>query len=224
MLFKIEILYLIIIQYNIMSNLLIKFQNIQNKLKFTIPIDIYQNKKYNLYRRSILLLIANILEKNNKFKLKHINIQSNIIINIELSCFNETIAKADDLLIYQSWDNDKFYYLYNLFCNKVTKNLDFESEVQSEFLINKIINNEIDITQIAHMSSDELCPDKSKNIKETINMRNKQRLNYKTSTLYKCRNCGKKEVKIQEYQGRSLDEGSNLSLTCNFCNYNWVIG
>ena len=96
-----------------MSNLLIKFQNIQNDLKFTIPIDIYQNNKYNLYRRSILLLIASILEKNNKFKLKHKDIQSNIIINIELSCYNETINKADDLLIYQSWDNEKFYYLYN---------------------------------------------------------------------------------------------------------------
>ena len=40
-----------------MSNIFIKFQNIQNKLKFTIPIDIYQNKKYNKLRRSIILLI-----------------------------------------------------------------------------------------------------------------------------------------------------------------------
>jgi DNA-directed RNA polymerase subunit M/transcription elongation factor TFIIS len=207
-----------------MSNIFIKFQNIQNKLKFTIPIDIYQNKKYNKLRRSIILLIASILEKNEKFKLKHKEIQQNIIINIELSCYTETINKADELLIYQSWDNEKFNYLYQLFCNKITKNLDIESEVQSNYLINKVLNNDLDITKIAHMTSDELCPDKSKIIKENLNMRNNQQLNFKTSTLYKCRNCGKKEVKIQEYQGRSLDEGSNLSLTCNFCNYNWVIG
>ncbi len=207
-----------------MSNIFIKFQNIQNKLKFTIPIDLYNDKEYNKYRRSIILLIAKILEQHSKFKEKHNEIQSNIIINLELSCYNETLNKADDLLIYQSWDNEKFYYLYHLFCNKITKNLDIESEVGSDYLINKIINNELDITKIAHLTSDELCPDKSKNIKDTLNMRNNQQLNYKTSTLYRCRNCGKKEVKIQEYQGRSLDEGSNLSLTCNFCNYNWVIG
>lgn len=207
-----------------MSNIFIKFQNIQNNLQFTIPIDIYHNKKYNKLRRSIILLIASILEKNNKFKLKHKEIQQNIIINIELSCYNETINKADELLIYQSWDNEKFNYLYQLFCNKITKNLDIESEVKSDYLINKVLQNDLDITKIAIMTSDELCPDKSKNIKENLNMRNNQQLNFKTSTLYKCRNCGKKEVKIQEYQGRSLDEGSNLSLTCNFCNYNWVIG
>jgi DNA-directed RNA polymerase subunit M/transcription elongation factor TFIIS len=207
-----------------MSNIIIKFQNLQNNLKFTIPLDIYTNTTYNKNRRRIILLISDILEKNNKFKLQHRDIQNNIIINIELSCYLETINKADDLLIYQSWDNEKFKYLYQLFCNKITKNLDICSEVKSDYLINKILNHELDITKIANMSSDELCPDKSKNIKETLNLRNNQHLTVKTSTLYKCKNCGKKEVKIQEYQGRSLDEGSNLSLTCNFCNYNWVIG
>lgn len=207
-----------------MSNILIKFQNIQNRLKFTIPIDLYFDNSYNKIRRSIILLIANILENNKIFKNKHREIQSNIIINIELSCYNETLNKSDELLIYQSWDNEKFYYLYSLFCNKITKNLDIESEVGSDYLINKILNNELDITKVAFMTSDQLCPDKSKNIKENLNIRNNQQLNIKTSTLYKCRNCGKKEVKIHEYQGRSLDEGSNLSLTCVFCNYNWVVG
>ncbi len=207
-----------------MSNILIKFQNIQNKLKFTIPVDLYFDKSYNKIRRSIILLIANILENNKIFKEKHREIQSNIIINIELSCYNETLNKSDELLIYQSWDNEKFYYLYSLFCNKITKNLDITSEVGSDYLINKILNNELDITKVAFMNSHQLCPDKSKNIKENLNIRNNQQLNIKTSTLYKCRNCGKKKVSIREYQGRSLDEGSNLSLTCQFCNYNWVVG
>ena len=206
-----------------MTKLLIQFQNIFNQLKFTIPIDLYTNPLYNKNRRSIILLIANILEKNKKFKLKHIEIQTNIIINIELSCYNQTIIKADDLLIYQSWNNEKFLYLYYLNCNKITKNLDIHSEVNSSYLIDKIIHNDIDINKIASMSSEDLCPAKSQTIKNTLNLRNNQQIKFKTSTLYQCRNCKKREVKIQEYQGRSLDEGSNLSLTCVFCNYNWVI-
>lgn len=207
-----------------MSDILIKFQNVKNQLKFTIPSHIYNDQLYNKNRRAILLLIAEILEKNNKFKLQHQEIQSNIIINIELSCYNQTINKSDELLIYQSWDNEKFVYLYYLTCNKITKNLDPDSEVQSNYLINKILNNEIDITKIGSMTSDELSPDKSQNIKEALNLRNNQQIKVKTSTLYTCRNCKKKEVSIREYQGRSLDEGSNLSLTCLFCNYNWVVG
>lgn len=206
-----------------MSNMLIKFQNIQKKLKFTIPINLYNDKLYNKNRRAILLLIANILEKNNQFKLQHHEIQSNIIINIELSCFNQTIYKADELLIYQSWDNEKFVYLYYLTCNKITKNLDPESEVQSNYLINKILNNEIDVTQIGSMTSEDLCPDKSQNIKNVINKRYNQEIKVKMSTLYTCRNCKRKEISIKEYQARSLDESSNLSLTCQFCNYHWVI-
>ncbi len=207
-----------------MSNLINKFKIIQNQLKFTIPSYIYIDKDYNIFRRTIILLIADILEKNKEFKDKDKKNQDDIIINIELSCYNETINKSNELLIYQSWENEKFYYLYNLYCNKITKNLDIESEVNSDYLINKIINNEIDINTIASLSSDKLCPDKSKNIKDTINQRNNQQLNIKTSTLYKCKNCGKKKVTIHEYQARSLDEGSNLSLTCTFCNYRWIVG
>jgi DNA-directed RNA polymerase subunit M/transcription elongation factor TFIIS len=207
-----------------MSNLLIQFQDIFNKLKFTIPLDIYDNKLYNKNRRAILLLIAGILEKNKKFKLKHKQIQSSIIINIELSCYNQTITKADELLIYQSWDNDKFTYLYYLNCNKITKNLDIESEVNSSYLINKILQNSININNIASMTSEELCPNKSQNIKDTINKRNNQEIKPKTSTLYTCKNCKRKEVSIHQIQIKALDEGTNLSLTCQFCNYRWIVG
>lgn len=200
------------------------YNKIKSKLNYTISVDLYTDENYCNNRRAILLLIADILQKNKKFKLLSREDQDNIIVKIENSCYNETVNKADDKLIYKSWDNEKFIYLYQLSCNKITKNLDKFSEVRSDYLINQILDKKINIDLIASLSSEELCPDKSINIKNTLKLRNGQKLNYKTSTLYKCRNCGKKEVKIQEYQGRSLDEGTNLSLTCNFCSYNWVVG
>lgn len=201
-----------------------KLDTLHKNLKFTIPLTLYNDNEYSKNRRAIILLMADILENDLNFKKLSREKQNYIIINLELSCYNETIKKADEKLIYKSWENEKFIYLYQLNCNKITKNLDKYSEVGSEYLIQKIINNEIDICNIAKLSSDHLCPAKSENIKNNIKLRNGQKLNYKTSILYRCKNCGKKEVKIQEYQGRSLDEGSNLSLTCNFCNYNWVVG
>jgi DNA-directed RNA polymerase subunit M/transcription elongation factor TFIIS len=206
-----------------MNNIITKYQNFQKKLKFTIPCYIYNDLLYNKNRRSIILLISDILQQNDDFKKINYNIQANIIINIELSCYNYTLTKADELLIYQSWDNDKFEYLYYLTCNKITKNLDPKSEVNSNYLINLIINNQIDIKNIGKLSSEDLCPNKSLNIKENLNKRNNQKIKLKTSTLYTCRNCKRKDVTIREYQARSLDESSNLSLTCQFCYYHWVI-
>ena len=201
-----------------------QLEEIKKQSKFTIPFYLYKNNDYCQTRRLILLLLASILESHPEFKKKLKEEQDNIIIGIELSCYNSTLKKSHDSLIYINWENPKFSYLYQLFCNKITKNLDSESEVNSNYLITKILNNEIDICNIADITSDKLCPIKSDNIKQKLLLRNKQKLNHKTSTLYTCRNCKKKEVIIKEYQGRSLDEGSNMSLTCVFCNYHWIVG
>lgn len=200
-----------------------KLNDLKNKQKFTIPIKIYNNPKYCKERRSIILLIASILENHINFKNISKDNQDNIIITIEKSCYNTTIDKSNELLIYINWDNSKFTYLYQLFCNKITKNLDSESEVNNSYLINAIINDEIDLKNIANLPSDKLCPEKSDIIKQNLNARNSQKLNYKTSSLYQCKNCGKRSVTIKTIQLRSLDEGQNLSLVCQFCSYNWVV-
>lgn len=195
---------------------------IKKKSKFTLPTRLYIDNDYNIIRRKIVMLIADLLEAYEEFKMKPKEEQVNIILNIELSCFNSTIKKSNEVPIYINWDNSKFSYLYQLFCNKITKNMDCKSEVGESYLIKKIINNEIDITTIAELPSDKLCPMKSEDIKEKLNMRNQQKLDYKTSTLYTCRNCGKRRTILKEFQARSLDEGTNLSLTCTFCQYHWV--
>lgn len=200
-----------------------ELNNIKNKQKFTIPIKIYNNPKYCKDRRTIILLIASILEKNETFKNILKSKQDNIILSIEKSCYNATIKKSNELLIYINWENSKFTYMYQLFCNKITKNLDSDSEVNNAYLINAIINDEIDLKNIAELPSDKLCPEKSDIIKQNLIMRNSQKLNYKTSSLYTCRNCGKKSVTIKTMQLKSLDEGENLSLVCQFCSYNWVV-
>lgn len=196
----------------------------KNKRKFTIPKQLYEDSNYCKERLNIILMIAGIFEKNKDFKNKIKKIQDKIIIGIEESCYNATIKKANEEMIYINWENYKFSYSYQLCHNKITKNLDIDSEVNSSYLIDTIINNTIDISDIAEWKSDKLCPEKSDIIKQNLIMRNSQKLNYKTSSLYTCRNCKKRSVTIKEYQGRSLDEGTNLSLTCLFCNYNWISG
>ena len=206
-----------------MKNYEKQIELMKNKSVFTIPVDKYADDNYTSERRSVILLIASILQKNKNFKLKSRSHQDDIIISIELSCYNATIKKSNELLIYINWKNTKFTYLYQLVCNKITKNLDNESEVGNDYLINEINNNNIDIANIAEMPSDKLCPIKSDNIKQNLILRNQQKLNYKTSTLYTCKNCGKKEVTIKMVQIKALDEGQSCGCSCNFCGFNWVV-
>jgi DNA-directed RNA polymerase subunit M/transcription elongation factor TFIIS len=207
-----------------MSNLDLIKQNINNKLKFVIPIELYKDESYNKLRRSIILLISELIYKyNNINEFLNYDKINDIIIRIELSCYNHTINKSNELMYIKSWDNTKFEYLYRLYTNKVTKNLDIDSEVNSKYLLTQIINNNIDIDNIAILPSAVLCPEKSINIINKLTVRSNQKLVFKKSNLYTCRNCKKKCVTIEQVQIRALDESSSFSLTCAFCQYNWIV-
>lgn len=196
---------------------------IHNNNKFTLPINIYLDDEYNIVRRNVLLLISNILEDNKKFKLMHYNDQNNIIISMEKSCYGKTIQKSNEDMIYINWDNPKFIYLYQLITSRITKNLDSSSEVNSTYLIDNIIEKNIDVDNVANMSSEELSPGKIINIKQTLELRRNQKLNYKTSSLYTCKNCKSKCCTVRTQQMRSLDEGYTLILNCTICGYRFLL-
>jgi DNA-directed RNA polymerase subunit M/transcription elongation factor TFIIS len=196
--------------------------DIINKFKFVIPIDLYKNKSYNKLRRCIVLLIAELLYKHELIYTIDYKKRSNIIIKIELSCYNQTINKSNKLMYIKSWDNPKFEYLYRVYTNKVTKNLDIDSEVNSDYLISKVINNTINPNIIANLNSNILCPSKSIDIINNLNLRNNQKINFKTSEMYQCRNCKKKSVRIEMVQIKRIDEPQTMSLTCTFCSNNWL--
>lgn len=187
-----------------------------SKPVFYIPVELYTDKSYNNLRRSILLLLADILETYTEdlpFDKK-----SNIIISIEKSVYNKVVNKNQ----YKKIWCPSFEYQYRLYVNKITKNLDTTSEVKSNYLIDKIINDEIDIDNISDLNSDALCPEKNDLFIKRLHTRLNQKINTKTSSLYTCKNCKKKEVIIKEIQIRRIDEATSVSATCVFCNYNWI--
>ena len=194
-----------------------------------IPIELYTDKRYNQIRRSYILVLSSLLEKYDTFSDFENKKREKIVIDIELSCYNYVLQKATEIGYIISWDNPQFEYFYRTIISKITKHLDMESEVhrnlentEKYYLYKNIINNNIPIPSLPYLSSYQLCPAKSEKINQQIKTRTQQKITHKTSTLYTCRNCKKKEVKIIEYQGRSLDESSNLSLTCIYCGFHWV--
>ena len=198
--------------------------NLLNKSTiYTLPACLYNDKQYNNIRRCIMILIGNIIYNSDISKNIPKLEKDKIIENIEKSCYITTLSECDKTMCVQSWNNSKFVYLYRIISSKVTKNLDPTSEVNSSYLLTEIKNKNIDIDTIASLSSEKLCPDKSKKLKEKIKHRSLQKIERKRGKMYTCRICKRKETTVETVQLRALDEGSSYSITCVFCQHNWII-
>lgn len=192
------------------------------RLRFVLPWSCYTCDDYTVERRKILLLLGSVLDGVDIFKTQKREQQVDIILRIENSCYDKTVEKASDDMIYIGWDNPRFVHLYQLICSRVTKNLDPSSEVRSEWLINKVIHGDVNIDRIGWMSSEELT-DKTMDIKQSIELRRSQKLVYKTSSLYACRNCKARACTVRTQQMRSLDEGFTIIATCTICGFRFML-
>ena len=140
---------------------------------------------------------------------------------IEKSCYNKSIKDALNHNIRCVWSNDMFVKLYHSICYKVATNIDKHSPVKSDYIINKIMKNNIKLYLIANRPSQELCPSKYKNILKKINNRTNLKRNIKFSELYKCGKCKRNQCTTERRYNRSLDEGVNLMVHCLFCGHSW---
>ena len=212
--------------------LLLKLRNFNNNensnflpiIRFTIPNEFYENNNYNKIRRNNLLLISNIIENyiyynNVVFDKTYIN---DVIINLELSVYNKILKKINKYK--DKWD-ENFIFLYTSYSSKITKNLDTSIEGVDNYLIDSILNKKINIDKIINLKSYKLSPEKTKDLikklKERISIKD-QDIDKKTSSIYKCKVCGAKKATMTEFQSRSLDEASTLSLTCTICGHKWT--
>ena len=83
-----------------------------------------------------------------------------ILINLEKGIFNSTIKEAKGKKIVRKWDNNNFVNLYLNKYRSVWANINKDSHVHNEYLINKINLGEISAYKIAFMNSREMYPEK----------------------------------------------------------------
>ncbi len=187
--------------------------------EFYLPIEFYTNNDYDKLRCAYILLIASLIKPH--LIDEDINDYKSDIINIEKSCYLHTIEIAEYELILPEFSNKQFEQLYRTNITRITKNLDINSEVGDDYLINLIINRSINIDQISKMTPEALCPSKNIKLLEELNNRREQKVYVKVSSDYTCPRCYRKEATTRSIQTRSLDEGETLFATCNFCSHRW---
>ncbi len=140
---------------------------------------------------------------------------------MERSCFEANIAQCSYDGIDRLFADKKFTERYSLICSRVLNNLNIEGSIASTYLIKNILDGIIDPYQVGKLTSHELCPDASRQERDEISRRQNQRVKLKVSRAHTCWKCGGNETTSYEYQSRSADEASTLSIKCINCSTVW---
>lgn len=188
-------------------------------MPIVLPISTYLDASYNDLRRGYLLLIASLLQ--SYLIDGDINDHTDMIISVEKSCYDHSVEIAEYELLTPDFDVCSFEHLYRTRIMRITKNLDWDSEVGDDHLALGLLDGTIDPNTVSKLDNKELSPLRNEALINNLNERRNQTITVKTSTLYTCCKCKKKETTIHSAQMRSLDEGETLIITCQFCGYKW---
>lgn len=182
------------------------------------------NKKKSLAVTEFLIsngLLVKSITIINSYLFKQYLTKEYIIKYLERGCLNRAIEKAKSYNIRCVWTDEKFIHLYHSICYKVACNIDPSSMVKSDYILKKIMNSQVELNNIANMTSKELCPNKYEQIDEKMNKRTNLERKVKFSELYKCRKCKRNQTTTERRYARSWDEGTDLTITCAFCYHSW---
>ena len=144
--------------------------------------------------------------------------------NLEIGIYNYTIKQAKIKNIIRKWCNSKFVDIYLNRFRTLFNNLNPNSMVKNNYLLDKIKKNEITPQELAFMSHYEMFPDKWKDLIEKKTKRDKMTGLVDLSSAtdeFKCYKCKQKNCSYYQLQTRSADEPMTTYVSCLNCGNNW---
>lgn len=148
----------------------------------------------------------------------------NISRKIEKGVYNYTIGISKEKNIQRSWSNILFSKLYKSKILSVYSNLNKDSYIKNDKLLERIKSGEIEPDKVGFLSVYDTFPD---NWKELLNIKSKRdKIKYELkpeamTNLFKCGKCGSRETSYYEVQTRSADEPMTQFITCLSCSNRW---
>ena len=170
-------------------------------------------KKLSIFNTNITDIILDYLYASKK--------RIDLVKNLEIGCINRAISQSKKFNIRCIWNNSAFVDLYNEICYKLAVNLDVDSPVKSDYLIKMLLNNSIEATDAANLSSRDMCPKLVEKIENRISLRTNLERKIKYSELYRCKKCKRNQCTTERLYNRGLDEGVSLMISCGYCGNSW---
>jgi DNA-directed RNA polymerase subunit M/transcription elongation factor TFIIS len=158
--------------------------------------------------------------------IKFDSIMKNIQLSrkIEQSIYNYIIKLSKEKTIYRSWENPIFKKLYFSKIRSIYSNLQINSYVQNPNFLERILQNEIDVSKIGELPVYDIYPDNWSQLMEEKMKRDKIKYELKPEAMtntFKCNKCGSRETSYYEVQTRSADEPMTQFITCLGCYNHW---
>lgn len=182
---------------------------------------------YLYINKLIFIMNSNISDKHRNNTVNKLNEHINDLSksrNIEKHIYNNLITYSSNNNIIRSWSNNIFINLYFSKIRSLYLNLDKESYINNNYLLDKILNNEIKPEDIPKLSVYDIYPDNWKDILDEKTKRDKLKYELKPEAMtdqYKCRKCGSRKCSYYEMQTRSADEPMTQFFTCLNCQNRW---
>lgn len=144
---------------------------------------------------------------------------------IENSCYNYVLNVCNQFNEYQNkdWKCNVFNPNYIDKCGSIYNLINPNSLTCKLYgsLLSKIINNDIDLENIANISEKQLCKKAFEQEINIIEKRLQQKIEYKESNLFNCPKCKLSKVRYTEVQTRAADEPPTYICVCLECGANF---
>jgi DNA-directed RNA polymerase subunit M/transcription elongation factor TFIIS len=144
--------------------------------------------------------------------------------DLEIGIFNWAIDFAEANRVIRSWRDDRFVAIYKNKARSVIANVDPDSYVGNDALLQRLVDGEFRPHDIPYMKCEDVFPERWKDI---LDMKVKQEYNLlhmkqvAKTTLYRCSKCKGNQTTYTEMQVRSADEPMTLFVRCISCSHTW---
>lgn len=95
--------------------------------------------------------------------------------------------------------------------------------IQSKVGFNKLLEMRKKISRYIRMDANSLDPELYKEIREGYELRTKQTVTFRASTLYNCPKCKANNCTLRDHMSSRADEGVNKEAKCLVCGNTWYI-
>lgn len=147
---------------------------------------------------------------------------------IEKGCYNATIARCVESAesYRRQWDSPMFVHVYSGRCGEVASNIDPDGPVVrgvegGAWALDHLASGEWLPEDLGTMAATDLCPQASRAERDEIARRLNQVVEERTSSLFACPRCRKRNHTYRQVQIGAGDEMSTFMCTCKECGQNF---
>jgi hypothetical protein len=176
-------------------------------------------------RQKIRALFYSILAQDPRFDGERLRDYAS---RIERGCYNAAIQRCIDSAdsYRRQWDSPMFVAVYSGRAGLVSDNTDPSGTViknveGGSWALDRLAEGIWQPESLGGMSASELCPLAGKSERDTVNKRINQKIAEKTSALFACPRCHKRNHTYRQVQIGAGDEPSTFMCTCKECGENY---